>query len=750
MKHPDVQIQLQRDRRVEIRLFGETLFIIAVCESAIMLVLPFLISDAHPLLEAVLDTTLLALSSGPLIFWRFNRYHQAHKKTLLADIEHQTAILTTINGELESQKFALDQHSIVAVTDVQGRITYANDRFCQISGYARAELINQNHRLLKSGFHPAPFFVEMWTTIAQGRVWHGEICNRAKDGRNYWVDSTVVPLPGPNGKPRAYIAIRTDITARKLAESALKLSEFSVQEASLPTFWIAQDARILRVNRSACVLLGYSEAELLTMAITDLDPDFPADRWPAHWQELKERRRMCFETRQRKKTGQIIPLEVDLNWFEYEGREYNFAFLRDITARKQADEALLSAKNAAETATRAKSEFLAMMSHEIRTPMNGVLGFADLLYSTSLDEKQRNYTARIRNSGENLLTIINDILDFSKIEAGKLSLEPLPFDLAVAIDEVTALLSHRAREKNLELKVEYPLHLPRQVVADPTRTRQILINLIGNALKFTETGGVTLRLSDASGAGAALLRFEVIDTGIGITPEQQQNLFQKFTQADSSTTRKFGGTGLGLAITKMIVELMGGEVGLVSTPGQGSTFWFTYPLMEQASPASDTPPASPESGQTPEAAPAVDHIPGLRVLVVDDVLTNQIFITALLDQFGCPFDVVANGRDAIEHFRTRPYDMILMDCHMPVVDGFQATMAIRKLEKESGAAQPIPIIALTASALKKDHDRCFESGMDAFLTKPFRAADLRQAMERWRRSPAAAQLTASSPVTHQN
>jgi len=661
-------------------------------------------------------------------------------------------------GELENQKFALDHHSLVSVTDLAGTITYANEKFCAMTGYTREELLGQNHRLINSGIHSGEFFRDFWSTIVEGRVWHGEICNRAKDGSLCWVDSTMVPVLGADGRPSAYIAIRTDITARKRDEDRIK--EYAAELA-------------------------------------------------------------------------------------------------------QSVEALEREKNRAEAANRAKSEFLASMSHEIRTPMNGVIGMTGLLLGTGLSPEQRSYAETVRTSGEALLTIINDILDFSKVEAGKLVLEVGPVDLHNALEDVLELMAVKAREKQLELLLHYTADTPREFFGDSGRIRQVLLNLVSNALKFTAAGHVLVEADcRAIVGGVASVRIAVHDTGIGIPVDVQTTLFQKFQQVDSSTTRKFGGTGLGLAISRQLVELMGGTITLASRDGEGSTFSFEIPLpLRLDSEAAPTPivplvgvrvlvvddfsvcrlvtkslclswgmrvdeAASGEeafekvgeataagdpyqivcldckmpgidgaetarrllegetvdgprivmitaidgrggigptggavgyprllkplresvllrtfqrvldsgkgTGTIPEGAPPVKELPrhgGRRVLVVDDNIVNQKVATALLRKMGCLVDVAANGREGCEMAALLPYDLIFMDCQMPEMDGFEATCEIRA--REISLFRHTPIVALTAGAMIDDRERCLEAGMDSFLTKPVRADQLREAVERY-------------------
>lgn len=402
--------------------------------------------------------------------------------------------------------------------------------------------------------------------------------------------------------------------------------------------------------------------------------------------------------------GRLRDLRVELN--------------RVNRAHQKTELDLRDARSVAEQASQAKSEFLARMSHEIRTPMHGVLGMTQVLAESSLTPDQREHVGMIEDSGKLLLGVINDILDFSRIEAGHLELDPVDFALEPTLRDTVDLLSVTARQKGLQMTADLPQDLPRFVVGDALRLRQILVNLLGNAVKFTEHGWVRLSAGVTPLAdGKVLLRLEVADTGVGMPPDVMQRMFEPFGQADASTTRVYGGTGLGLTISRQLVELMGGKIGCTSEPGRGSTFWVEVPLSIQVEPV--------------VAAPAVPAwrptVAGTRILMAEDNHINQVIASRLLESLGVSVDVVADGEAAVHAALTGAYDVVLLDCQMPVCDGLTAARRIRASEP-SGVH--LPILAVTASAQPGEHDRCRAAGMDAMLLKPLQADELRETVLR--------------------
>jgi PAS domain S-box-containing protein len=494
--------------------------------------------------------------------------------------------------DLNNQKYALDQHAIVSVSDLQGHITYANDRFCQISGYTQKELLGQSHRLINAGVHPEEFFETLWGTIAQSRVWHNEMCCRKKNGEVFWVNATIVPFLDVDEQVQQYIAISTDITDRKQAETSLQI-----------------------------------------------------------------------------------------------------------------------AKETAEQATGAKSQFLANMSHEIRTPMNAILGLLQLLQRTEMDGTQKAYVTQTENSARALLGLLNDILDFSKVEAGQMQLDAQAFRVRDWVRELSVILTHNLGHKPVQVKVDIDPNLPDTLLGDDMRLRQILINLGSNAIKFTEQGEVLIRFAQIQRQQKDVtLRFSVTDTGIGIAPEHLSRIFEGFSQAEASTTRRFGGTGLGLSICKQLVNMMGGELQVRSTPGQGSEFAFTLTLI-----AAPSAPERPVASLT--ATTKTQRLKGMRLLVVEDNAINQMVAQKLLTQEGAEVTLADNGELGMRAAITAEpgFDAVLMDVQMPVMDGYEAAKAIGL---HMGSKQP-PIIAMTANAMASDRQACLKAGMKDHIGKPF-------------------------------
>ncbi len=509
-----------------------------------------------------------------------------------------------------------------------------------------------------------------------------------------------------------------EIAERKRAEEALRLTQFSVDMAAVATLWIGPDARILNVNRAACQQLGYSRDELLQMTVFDINPNFDEASWAEHWDNLKHTGALTIESEHLGKDGRLFPIEANLNYLEFNGNEYNFAFVRDITNRKRIEAELRAAKENAEAASRAKSEFLANMSHEIRTPMNGIIGMTELALDTDLNHEQREYLESVRTSADSLLEVINDILDFSKIEAGRFDLDPVDFNLRDTLSDTLTTLALRAHEKGLELACHVLSEVPDKLIGDARRLNQIVVNLVGNAIKFTEVGEVVVKADAKSrGKDKVVLQFSVSDTGIGIPVDKQRIIFDAFAQADGSTTRRYGGTGLGLTISSQLAQMMGGKLWLESEEGKGSTFHFTTCLGVQEQSA----------GRTDDTEQL--SLQGLAVLVVDDNATNRRILEDMLTNWGMKPTTVASGKDALAtadeaHAAGRPFGLVILDANMPEMDGF--TVA-EKLKQHPHMASTT-IMMLTSAGQYGDTARCRDQGIASYLVKPIRHSELLNAI----------------------
>ena len=646
---------------------------------------------------------------------------------------------------------------IVWTAKPEGSVDYCNQRWFDYTGITLEQTQGSGWQPI---LHPDDLqpCLDMWTrALGTGENYEMEIrFKRAADGVYRWHLTRAVPMHDAEGQIVKWFGTCTDIDDHKRAEAELRkmrkelelrvaartddlvhtnaelmeqIAERTRVEKALRKAINALDAmrdgvfmfnaetfQFSHVNQGAIQQTGYSRDELLNMTPLDIKPEFTESIFRSMVAPLIAG--TCashtFTTIHRRKDGIDVPVEIVLQYVSDEGREPRFvAMVRDITERKRMEVELEQARDQALESARLKSEFLANMSHEIRTPLNGVIGMTGLLLNTRLTPQQRNYAEIAQRSGESLLMIINDILDFSKIEAGKMHLEIVDFDLNTVLENVGALLAERAHAKNLELVVSVDLHLPTALQGDPFRLIQILTNLANNAVKFTEQGEVVLRTKRIEEtASVVTVRFEVSDTGIGMTPGEQARLFQAFSQADSSTTRKYGGTGLGLAICAQLIKLMGGEIGVASEPGKGSLFWFTARLAKQ-------------SADTQNRLPSRTDLRGLRVLIVDDNATNRFILHEQITAWQMRNGSAENGAHALEVLqaaagRGEPYDLAILDMQMPGMDGLSLARAIKA---DPRIARTV-LILLTSMLQSSLPDEAKEAGIAACLSKPARQSEL--------------------------
>ena len=734
---------------------------------------------SHDRWEYVITATAAAsmawIVMAPVLFRLvFNHSHAERMRHEAYDmlerkVAERTATLETENAKRKRTEAALkesetryraiveDQADPICRTTPDGTLTFVNETYCRYLGQTSEELVGQSF---------LRFVPE--TDLPQAREAMNKLgrdnprvstqhCLVNPDGTVRWQEWTVRALLGDDGEVTQFQAVGSDITDRKNAEISLRRLAAIVEFSADAITALTPEGIITDWNEAAESMYGYSADEAIGKSVEVIIPE----------ERTEERRRIVeatargehvrqVETLGRRKDGSTF--EISLSASSIEDAEGNIIGIsgvhRDITKRRMAEKAIRDSESAlqqrvaeleqahrrlerqgadmarlaedlrlardqANDANDAKSQFLANMSHEIRTPMNGVLGMIGLLLQTEMTDQQREFAQTVDDSANALLTLINDILDISRLEEGKIELESTDFAFDQTIKQVLSLLDARTREKDIEIRAETSPDLPRWLRADSGRLRQILFNLVGNAIKFTRDGHITIAASHRMIDARSLeLRCEVRDTGIGIAPEDGHKLFSRFSQADASTARRFGGSGLGLAICKQLVELMGGDIGVDSVPCEGSTFWFT--IRCELGDASGAAEADIEA-----ARPAASR--ALRILVAEDNHVNQKVVIALLAKLGHSVDVAANGLEAVEAVRNRPYDLLLMDIHMPEMDGITATRKIRELAGDGGR---IPIVALSANAMQDDREKYLSVGMNDYVSKPIETAELYGAITR--------------------
>ncbi len=564
---------------------------------------------------------------------------------------------------------------------------------------------------------------------------------RMRGGEVRHVTITKAAVIGESGEVTGFITTHVDVTDLKEAEAQagrhLRLSNILLDASPAPTVVKDRDLQLISCNIAYEKMFEVRREDILFRPLGRHRGEIASEIEQIERQLLAKPGVHQIERVIASPSGRRIHCIINKSTYADEANESGevggiITTFTDITELKQTEANLIAAKQVAEAAMRARSQFLANMSHEIRTPMNGVLGMTSLLHTTPLNSEQREYVDTVKLSGEALLKIINDILDFSKIEAGKVEIESTAFDLRSRVSAVTQLFAASARERKLRLTSEIAVDVPQIVMGDPVRIGQVLSNIVANAIKFTIEGSVHISVMAAERqAGRVTLRFEVSDSGIGIAKDAIDKIFNPFSQEDITTTRRFGGTGLGLTISRELVELMDGAMRVESTPGQGSRFSFTIPVAVGSELAAlpAAPVGASVSQQVAASAPTQIH-----VLLAEDNKINQMVATRMLEKLGCKVTVAQDGVQAVEQVSREKFDLILMDCHMPNMDGFAATAAIRALEQRVGTAGGLQrhiIIAQTANAMEGDRETCLAASMDDYMTKPFTSDTLAAVLKRW-------------------
>ncbi len=621
----------------------------------------------------------------------------------------------------------------VIMTDSRSHIEYVNPAFETTTGYSSGEVIGQKTSILNSGRHDRAFYEKMWNDLLAGRIWHDAIQNQKKNGDLFWESTTLIPVTDSRQKITHFVAIKEDMTEKINLLKSYEESNAIFEEifANLPVgiVLISEDKRILKVNQEAERILGYEpgKGDFFLRGKICHNNYCTLQQGECPICDLKQSKVVLKERNALKQDNTIVNILKSVIPIKLKGQAVLLEAFMDLSAIKQAEQATLEAKNAAELANRSKSEFLANMSHEIRTPMNAIIGFSDLLVAGQTNPTTRDQLKIISQSAHGLLDLINEILDFSKIEAGKIEIQKAPFSIKSLLNQLASMFLINARANHLTIEVIIEPGTPEYALGDELRLRQVLVNLTGNAIKFTRQGRVTLRASYK----APDFVLEVHDTGVGIPETYIHSIFDAFEQADTSTERRYGGTGLGLSISQSLVRLMGGGIKVQSQENKGSRFTISLPMAVPKKPPCQTHPLQTGPSQPiPDVSSPLSFgskaVKKRNCLVVEDSPVNIELTRAHLQRMNLACDAAENGKIALEMMGRTRYDIIFMDMHMPVMNGLETLEKIKSIRSLSR----IPVVALTADAIKGHGEKYLQAGFDAYVSKPFSATILESTIER--------------------